>query len=226
MRSFLAALRSLVLPFGQTTGTRLVIDGTLGRISGFDASNDEVLRIDVSQGFFTALGSSAAQLQAGTLDFFSDTSFADTFFQRGEWGMSENGVNYGYFRQQIGSGTTPRFQSSVPIIKDGSWTAVSYQNGWSDFGGAYSGASYRMMPDGTVRFRGTCKPGTRTDFTIIFTIGSDYYPATYKQLRPRHDATSGNGFIEVQTNGNVIIAAMAGVNAITLDGMTYDGPGI
>jgi hypothetical protein len=43
MRSIIAALRSLVLPFGATTGRRIVLDGVAGTISIYDAAN--VLRI-------------------------------------------------------------------------------------------------------------------------------------------------------------------------------------
>ena len=45
MKSFIAALRDLVLPYGATSGLRIVLDGVTGRISVFDASNDEVIAI-------------------------------------------------------------------------------------------------------------------------------------------------------------------------------------
>lgn len=46
MYSIMAALRSLTLPYGTTTGTRIVLDGVNGRISLFDALNNEVIRED------------------------------------------------------------------------------------------------------------------------------------------------------------------------------------
>lgn len=54
MRSIIAALRSLVLPFGTTSGTRIVIDGVLGRISFFDATDAEVIRQDSAASAITA----------------------------------------------------------------------------------------------------------------------------------------------------------------------------
>lgn len=45
MRSILAALRSLVLPAGATSGQRIVLDGVNGLISVYDASNDLRLQI-------------------------------------------------------------------------------------------------------------------------------------------------------------------------------------
>jgi hypothetical protein len=41
MRSLIAALRTLVLPFGQTTGRRIVIDGVNGTITIYDANDNE-----------------------------------------------------------------------------------------------------------------------------------------------------------------------------------------
>lgn len=40
MKSFIAALRSLVLPFGRTSGTRIILDGVNGAIQLYDASDD------------------------------------------------------------------------------------------------------------------------------------------------------------------------------------------
>lgn len=46
MKSFIAALRSLVLPYGRTTGPRIVLDGVNGRIEVYDAGDDLVYLID------------------------------------------------------------------------------------------------------------------------------------------------------------------------------------
>jgi hypothetical protein len=48
MRSFIAALRTLVLPFGATTGRRIVLDGIQGLIVIFDAGNNERIIIGES----------------------------------------------------------------------------------------------------------------------------------------------------------------------------------
>lgn len=49
MRSFLAALRSLVLPYGATTGARIVLDGVNGQILIYDSNG--VLAADIIPGF-------------------------------------------------------------------------------------------------------------------------------------------------------------------------------
>lgn len=48
MRSLVAALRSLVLPWGHTTGPRIVIDGVQGAIQLYDAGG--ILRAEVALG--------------------------------------------------------------------------------------------------------------------------------------------------------------------------------
>lgn len=49
-----AALRTLVLPFGTITGTRIILDGVNGRISFYNAANVEVIREDSATSTITA----------------------------------------------------------------------------------------------------------------------------------------------------------------------------
>lgn len=46
MKSALAAIRSLVLPYGAISGTRIILDGVNGRIDVYDATNQLVARLD------------------------------------------------------------------------------------------------------------------------------------------------------------------------------------
>ena len=50
MKSFIAALRSLVLPFGTTASTRIVLDGVNGRILLYDAADDLVAALSPAAG--------------------------------------------------------------------------------------------------------------------------------------------------------------------------------
>jgi hypothetical protein len=50
MRSFIAALRTLVLPFGATSGRRIVLDGTLGTITIYDTGGNKLLTLDGTNG--------------------------------------------------------------------------------------------------------------------------------------------------------------------------------
>lgn len=50
MKSFIAALRSLVLPFGATSGRRILLDGVGGVISVFDAASIKRLEVGGAEG--------------------------------------------------------------------------------------------------------------------------------------------------------------------------------
>lgn len=51
MKSFIAALRSLVLPFGATSGQRIVLDGVNGRIAVYNAAGTQIGILDGTTGF-------------------------------------------------------------------------------------------------------------------------------------------------------------------------------
>jgi hypothetical protein len=51
MRSFLAALRTLVLPYGHPSGQRIVLDGVNGLIQVYNAANQLVAQIDTTGAF-------------------------------------------------------------------------------------------------------------------------------------------------------------------------------
>jgi hypothetical protein len=71
MKSFIAALRTLVLPFGATTGRRIVLDGVNGRIQIYNAANALVMEIDDTGVDAYAAGLLVAQLDNAGLDVLS-----------------------------------------------------------------------------------------------------------------------------------------------------------
>lgn len=76
MRSFFAALRSLVLPYGTTSGTRIVLDGVNGIIRIYNSTNDQV-------GLITPLldaGSPGPEMSVRTPSGASAGIFADHTF--------------------------------------------------------------------------------------------------------------------------------------------------
>jgi hypothetical protein len=52
MRSLIASLRSLTLPYGSTSGERIVLDGVNGEIRIYDANDNLVIKIDGDNGFW------------------------------------------------------------------------------------------------------------------------------------------------------------------------------
>jgi hypothetical protein len=67
MRSFIAALRTLVLPFGATTGRRIVLDGINGVITIYDAGNQERLIIGESGDSIEMITGTVGELTGGQL---------------------------------------------------------------------------------------------------------------------------------------------------------------
>lgn len=78
MKSFIASLRNLVLPFGVTTGTRIVLDGVDGRISVYNQSNLETMRIDSATSSLTVNGADGSEWQLITPDPNVGTGIATT----------------------------------------------------------------------------------------------------------------------------------------------------
>jgi hypothetical protein len=70
MRSIIAALRSLVLPFGATTGRRIVLDGVAGTISIYDAANVLRIRLGFSGDDLELWSGQASEALAGNLQAY------------------------------------------------------------------------------------------------------------------------------------------------------------
>lgn len=75
MKSFIAALRYLVLPYGATTGPRIIINGITGRIEVYDAADDLVYVIDGSIPGATAGESGTPQVIVSTTANAARVSF-------------------------------------------------------------------------------------------------------------------------------------------------------
>lgn len=78
MKSFVAALRRLVLPFGATTGQRIVLDGVNGVIEVYDSLGLKFLTMDGNSGFvvFDGSGNLLMSLNAATGFVTYDTNGA------------------------------------------------------------------------------------------------------------------------------------------------------
>jgi len=67
VKSFIAALRTLVLPFGATTGRRIVLDGIAGTISIYDASDLLRVRLGASNDGLELWSGQADEFLAGNV---------------------------------------------------------------------------------------------------------------------------------------------------------------
>lgn len=109
-----------------------------------------------------------------------------------------------------------------------SWHALSYSNGWSDFGSGYQSGRYRVEPmfGGVVRLDGMIKPGTYTDNTTVFTMPVNYRPtAKHRWVMQADSATTGANMFEldITTGGVVTLQSIQGGTPgfIDLTGLSY-----
>lgn len=101
MRSFLAALRTLVLPYGTTTGRRIVLDGINGIIDIFNSSNNVVVEIGdpptgnpARGGFILLYTGDLAEDQPGAIYASHVTAFNNKVMVRvdGDYETNEEGA--------------------------------------------------------------------------------------------------------------------------------------
>lgn len=81
------------------------------------------------------------------------------------------------------------------------WTAVTFQNGWINYGGAYQTAQYRKVGD-EVQVRGTIKSGTQ--MTVAFTLPAGFRPPAKMQFS--QESSDAHSWIEVDAAGQVIMS--------------------
>jgi len=92
------------------------------------------------------------------------------------------------------------------------WHDVALLNGWVNRAG-WDHMSYRLMPDGTVRLRGSISGGTSASGTQIGSLPAGYRPPTHDavggiasdNLPAAYAAANGSPRMQVQTGGNIFI---------------------
>lgn len=108
------------------------------------------------------------------------------------------------------------------IVRDTSWQTFTFSNSWTD----NTFARYRMMPDGTVQFRGIITKATNpTNGEIVITgLPAAYRPSQRANFLCPCSSRTYNGAqkIEVETDGTVKIWDMAAASGdVCLDPIRY-----
>jgi hypothetical protein len=255
MRSLFAALRSLGLPFGVSTGKRIFLDGVNGQIIMYDANNTAVITespdgihlestggfidldpsvggvpFDVTQirfgsgsrdvaiiegthfdafamalqltsGVRTGVGYSRLQLRDDAVSLFADDGAGDT-----------NGILLGPDSSTV---------NEPWAIQGETWHNLPLSGGW----GVSIQPQYRLAPDGDVVFRGRVAGGSVVIGAVVGTVPVGYrIPAAYAGIRyicGRSDATAQYGEIQVQANGDLIVAAAPTLASLDLSAIRY-----
>lgn len=106
------------------------------------------------------------------------------------------------------------------------WQSFIFQNGWGNVGGNWTAGAYRANPDGRVWLKGNILGGTKTDGTVITTIGGAWRPN--KDIVLPVAPTSGGSLVTTNirifaATGQVQIFGVAGsaTGNISLDGSSY-----
>lgn len=104
----------------------------------------------------------------------------------------------------------------------GSWSDLSFQNGWSFYGGGFSTPQYTKAADGLVSLKGLIKNGTMTAGLPIATLPSGFRPAG--RILFASYATNAYARVDIDPSGQ--IQYEAGSNAyLSLDGLTFYADG-
>jgi hypothetical protein len=174
-------------------------DGDIYEIAGYGTANALAFHAGEEATFITEM----ALDKDGTWRVNSADSTSPTngiFFEHGS----------GYLKSRIG-------------VAAETWHAVSYLNGWTDWGAPHSSVAYRLMPDGTVMLRGVAKGGTQTDGTAVFSALPAGYRPTAGQVA-FHFAGATSARVDIATSGATTISGMGGLGAgspLFLDGVRF-----
>lgn len=235
MRSFLAALRSLVLPYNATSGNRIVLDGVNGVIQVYNATG-LVGQIDSNgvlveqQGQFALQGPNGngvfllnnsgqpsilmvgkSGTTAGTIAF--DTTSTPGGFvqwvQGGKGALCADAAKWFFRGETTGTGVAfEPISATMQALAGGNvetWHPIALQNGWVARGASWATPSYRLMPDGTVLLKGQMKSGTTADGTKIGTLPVGYRPIDDDNYPITSYVGSNDAILEVNPDGSMYI---------------------
>lgn len=118
-----------------------------------------------------------------------------------------------------------RIPSSIAMD---SWHTVggsgepAFQNAWTNFGGIWSTAGFRKLPNGKVRLRGLVKSGTAP---TVFTLPVGYRPPNAVGFPSAQSAgLNVAGYVEINSDGSVLIGPTGASSqaGATLDQVEFD----
>lgn len=122
------------------------------------------------------------------------------------------------------SATTPPSTNSTGTLLGASipWTALTFQNGWINYGYQFERANYRLNSLGVVELKGRIGSGTTTSGTVIATLPAGLRPAYTHSFSVVTNNTSNDqiGQIDIDASGN-ILAILVYNTYTSLDGISF-----
>jgi len=128
-------------------------------------------------------------------------------------------------RLQVGTPTLAYHAANKSYVDGvagfGPWTSISLANGWSNLGGSYGIAQYRLAPWG-IQFRGVIVPGTLT--ANIAALPTEAWPSTSKLLQVQAWTNQSAPYrLLFGSDGRLSMNGLSGtVSWVTLDGLMCD----
>lgn len=116
------------------------------------------------------------------------------------------------------AGEIDRWDGTSWVQGDTGWSALTLQNSWVAFGGAYETAKVRRLA-GVVFVEGIVKSGTIIAGTVIFNLPVGYRPAAQHMFTVTSNYAIG--VLEVKANGDVIAGAIPSNTFLSLDGIRF-----
>lgn len=98
--------------------------------------------------------------------------------------------------------TAPQDAATKAYVDPGAWQTPTLINGWSNFGGSFRDARYRLN-NGRCEVEGMLAAGTTAVATVLFTVAAGFRPSADNVMVV--STSEGNGRLDVRTNGDMRI---------------------
>ena len=105
------------------------------------------------------------------------------------------------------------------LYGDAGWTAVTFTNGWSNYGGGWDSVGYQMVGKMVV-LRGSMAGGTLGTATPAFTLPVGYRPTGGKSFAANNAGNLTCGIV-ISAAGAVSVATGASTAFVALDGIIF-----
>lgn len=212
---------SLIVEITATPTPRILVQDTVGDelrlfVSGVPVIQFEIASFGIASETSIAMGTSGSQAY---FRLFFVGNISSSFVQLC---LVEDATGAGFVQvNKAILATDPALPGNPTDIE--TWHAVTYQNGWTNIGGAFGTVAYRLMPDGTTLLRGVSLwdgvAGHKVDGTVIFNLPAAYRPTSAVQIPVSTDVAGVTPNLQILTNGNVTITKLGAGNIIAFDGV-------
>ena len=136
----------------------------------------------------------------------------------GELGLDYRGGGTDFVAKGVG-GSYLSIQMMHYPAGSTTWTGLTFQNGWFNYGGIFSTGAYTKSADNIVSVRGLVRPGTNTSGTVIATLPAGYRPKERLLLTVVSQEVAAR--VDIESNGQITMQAGSQGTWLSLDGIRF-----